>query len=126
MSKELTTLPPQAQELISLISKSMGKELALKRDLKKQEESTKTFKTELRRWMKKLGISKWELDTGWKFTDVPDTPDHEETETEIDWEAMQVLEPEAYKICKSFEVTKTKTVKGRSGYLRVTPPKEQK
>ena len=116
------TASKQAYELVYLIAQEEAK-LA---QMKVMEQKIKDWKNDLYELMELHEVKSWEMPNGTKLTMVPGTEDHEETKTEIDLEAFQALDPEAYKIYKSYETQKTKTVKGRKGYVRITIPKEQK
>lgn len=116
------TASKQAYELVNLIE-SAEAELA---KMKATEKKIKDWKNDLYQLMQLHEVKSWEMPNGTKLTMVPGTEDHEETKTEVDLEAFQALDPEAYGIYKSYEVEKTKTVKGRKGYVRITIPKEQK
>ena len=116
------TASKQAYELVNLIE-SAEAELA---KMKATEKKIKDWKNDLYELMQLHEVKSWEMPNGTKLTMVPGTEDHEETKAEIDLEAFQALDPEAYKIYKSYETQKTKTVKGRKGYVRITIPKEQK
>lgn len=112
----------QAYELVNLIE-SAEAELA---KMKATEQKIKDWRNDLYELMELHQVKSWEMPNGTKLTKVSGTEDHEETKTEIDLEAFEALEPEAYATYKSYETTTTKTVKGRKGYVRITIPKEQK
>lgn len=116
------TASKQAYELVNLIA-SAEAELA---KMKATEQKIKDWKNDLYELMELHQVKSWEMPNGTKLTKVSGTEDHEETKTEVDLEAFEALEPEAYATYKSYEVQTTKTVKGRKGYVRITIPKEQK
>lgn len=78
-------------------------------------------KADLKLAMEKAGIKKWETPNGYKVTLVPDTPSKLVEEEYIDTEAMRENDPDIFeKYCK----VKTVTKGGRSGYVRISAPKE--
>ncbi len=116
------TASKQAYELVNLITQAED-ELA---KMKATERKIKDWKATLFELMELNQVKAWEMPNGTKLTMIPSTEDHEETKTEIDLEAFQALDPEAYGIYKSYETEKAVTVKGRKGYVRITIPKEKK
>lgn len=78
-------------------------------------------KADLKLAMEKAGIKKWETPNGYKVTLVPDTPSKLVEEEYIDTEAMRENDPDIFeKYCK----VKTVTKGGRSGYVRISAPRE--
>ena len=81
------------------------------------EQRYKSLKAELKAAMSEYGIKSWVTNNGYKFTLVPDGEDSEELK--FDTKLFKEEHPKLYK-----KYCSTVTKKGKAGYVRITPPKE--
>lgn len=97
-------------------------------EYKKIEEEAKKAKAQLKMAMENQGLKKWETPNGTKITLVEDTPD-KEVEVEYYDEEKFIAENaelnEAYhNTLEKYKETKIEIKKGKSGYVKITLPKE--
>lgn len=113
-------------ELVGISDKLVALESQLE-VYKKIEKQVKEFKAQLKSEMEKHGVKKWVTPTGYSLCLVDDIPDTTEEVMELDIEAMKQDLPELWKPYYDGGYMKPvqKTKKGKSGYVRVTPPKEK-
>ena len=89
--------------------------------LKEAEDTLKKLKADLRKLMKEYEVKSWETPNGTKITLVEDSPDTEEMVTTFD---EKKFKEEHRVLWRKYATTETKKKKGRSGYVRITLPKE--
>lgn len=111
---------PKNLDLVTICNEIVMFETQLA-EMKKVKALLENAKADLKEAMLKAGIKKWETPNGYKVTLVPDTPDKVVQEEFVDINAMREQDPDMYrKYCGVREVVKS----GRSGYVRITAPKE--
>lgn len=117
---ENETVEPKNLDLVTICNEIVMFEAQLA-EMKKVKALLENAKADLKLAMEKAGIKKWETPNGYKVTLVPDTPDKVVQEEFVDIGAMREHDPDMYlKYCGVREVVKS----GRSGYVRITAPKE--
>ena len=99
-------------------------------EYKALEEEQKSLKAQLKSAMEKNGVKSWETPNGVKITLVLDTPDKEVEEEYYDEDKFISENTELHEtyINKLAEYKNTRVVikKGKSGYVKITLPKEGK
>ena len=111
---------PKSLDLVTICNEVVMFETQLA-EMKKVKALLEDAKADLKLAMEKAGIKRWETPNGYKVTLVPDTPSKLVEEEYIDTEAMRENDPDIFaKYCK----VKTVTKGGRSGYVRISAPKE--
>lgn len=117
---ENETVEPKNLDLVTICNEVVMFEAQLA-EMKAIKSRLENAKADLKLAMEKAGIKKWETPNGYKVTLVPDTPSKLVEEEYIDTEAMRENDPDIFeKYCK----VKTVTKGGRSGYVRISAPKE--
>lgn len=111
----LTEEDLQPFELVALSDEVVRLEHSLAA-YKQIEAEAKEVKAKLKEAMKKHGIKKWTTNNGVKITLVPDGEGS--TKKVFNDKAFKKAQPEAYE-----KYLVDKTVKGRSGYVKITLPK---
>lgn len=106
-------------ELISISQNVVAFEKRLA-EIKKEEKAIKEQKAKLYEAMITKGVKKWVTPLGYKITCVEAIPDSEKEVEEFDGEVFKVEHPRLY---KKYMSKKTVKVSGKSGYVRITPPK---
>lgn len=99
-------------------------------ETKKIEEQVKKLKAELKNAMENKNIKKWETPNGTKITLVEDTPD-KEVEVEYYDEDKFIAEntelhERYHNTLAMYKDTKIEIKKGKTGYVKITLPKENK
>lgn len=99
-------------------------------ETKKIEEQVKKLKAELKNAMENKNIKKWETPNGTKITLVEDTPDKE---VEVEYYAEDKfiaenteLHERYHNTLAMYKDTKIEIKKGKTGYVKITLPKEGK
>lgn len=87
------------------------------------EKKVKAEKDRLKTAMEKAGVKKWETPNGYKITLIPDAEDKAVKEEYFDAERFMAEHPE---LVEQYMITKTEIKKGKTGYVRITAPKEAK
>lgn len=108
-------------ELISISQNVVAFEKRLA-EIKKEEKAIKEQKAKLYEAMITKGVKKWVTPLGYKITCVEAIPDSEKEVEEFDSDVFKVEHPRLY---KKYMNKKTVKVSGKSGYVRITPPKEE-
>lgn len=90
--------------------------------LKAAEAKIKADKARLKAAMERAGVKSWKTPNGYKITLVPDGMDKVEDKTTFDEASFKSDLPEIY---MKYSKTEKKLVKGKAGYVRITPPKER-
>jgi len=91
-------------------------------ELKEQEKQIKAEKQKLYEKMCETNVKKWETWNGYKITRVDGTPESEKEVEDFDSEKFEEEHPKLYKKYCSTKIVK---VSAKSGYVRITPPKEK-
>lgn len=91
--------------------------------MKELEQKLKDAKKQLKSLMEEKGVKTFQTDNGYKLTLVEDKPDTVETITNFDIDSFSAEHPRLY---KKFSSTTEKVKKGKSGYVLITVPKEEK
>lgn len=91
--------------------------------MKEVEKKVKAEKDRLKTAMEKAGVKKWETPNGYKITLIPDAEDKAVKEEYFDAERFMAEHPE---LVEQYMTTKTEIKKGKTGYVRITAPKEAK
>ena len=114
------------KELVGIAEQVVALEAQLA-DLKKVEKQVKDFKAQLKAEMEKHEVKKWRTPNNILITLVADTADTVETVDELDLEAMKQDMPELWKPFTDGGYIKPveKIKKGRTGYVKITLPKEK-
>ena len=89
--------------------------------MKELEKKAKAEKDRLKTAMEKAGVKKWETPNGYKITLIPDADDKAVEETTFNAERFMAEHPE---LVDQYMETKTVIKKGKTGYVRITSPKE--
>ena len=89
--------------------------------MKELEKKAKAEKDRLKTAMEKAGVKKWETPNGYKITLIPDADDKAVEETTFNAERFMAEHPE---LVEQYMETKTVFKKGKTGYVRITSPKE--
>lgn len=110
----------ESKELVTLSNKVIAFESQLAA-MKAIEQQLKDAKQALFDEMTKHDVKSWETPNGTKITRVDSTPGSTKTVTEFDTEAFKEENPAMYEMYLH-EVTKRTA--GRSGYVKITLPKE--
>lgn len=111
---------PKTFDLVAICNEIVMFESQLA-EMKKVKAMLDNAKADLKEAMEKAGIKRWETPNGYKVTLVADTPDKTFEEEFVDTESMRENDPDVYlKYLKTRMVTKN----GRSGYVRISAPKE--
>lgn len=119
---ENETVEPKNLDLVTICNEIVMFEAQLA-ETKKVKALLKDAKADLKLAMEKAGIKKWETPNGYRVTLVADTPDKLVEEEFFDSEALKAERPDVY---GAYSRTRTVTKTGRSGYVRVTAPKEER
>lgn len=119
LMSELDLMP---SDIVSLTNDIMAFEAKLL-EMKDIEKKVKEDKIKLKKLMEEQGIKKFETPNGYKVTLVEDTPDTTETVESFNSAAFKESHPKLY---KQFTEISEKVKKGRSGYVKITVPKEDK
>ena len=93
------------------------------KEYKEIEKEQKDIKAKLKKAMEENGVKSWETLNGTKITLVEDTPDETYNEITFDLDKFSLEQPE---LCQKYMVSKEKIRIGKSGYVKVTLPKENK
>lgn len=117
---ENETVEPKNLDLVTICNEIVMFEAQLA-EMKKVKALLENAKADLKLAMEKAGIKKWETPNGYKVTLVPDTPSKLVEEEYIDTEAMRENDPDIF---EKYRKVKTVTKGGRSGYVRISAPKE--
>lgn len=119
---EAAKIEPKTFDLVAICNEIVMFESQLA-EMKKVKAMLDNAKADLKEAMEKAGIKRWETPNGYKVTLVADTPDKTFEEEFVDTESMRENDPDVYlKYLKTRMVTKN----GRSGYVRISAPKESK
>lgn len=96
---------------------------------KELQDEAKNLKEQLKESMKKNNISKWVTINGTQITLIPDKEDTEEEVSYIDEVQFisenKELHNQYVDTRLKYKKTKTELVKGKKGYVRITPKKEK-
>lgn len=94
------------------------------------QDKAKELKEQLKQSMQKNGISKWVTINGTQITLIPDKEDTEEEVSYIDEEKFinenAELHNQYVDTRMKYKKTKVELIKGKKGYVRITPKKEEK
>lgn len=94
------------------------------------QDKAKELKEQLKQSMQKNGISKWVTINGTQITLIPDKEDIEEEVSYIDEEKFISENAELHNqyvdARMKYKKTKVELVKGKKGYVKITPRKEKK
>ena len=90
--------------------------------MKKTEEKIKTEKARLKEAMESAGVKSWKTPNGYKITLVPDGEDKVEEVETFDQERFRSELPEIF---LKYSRTEKKIKKGRTGYIKITAPKDR-
>lgn len=91
--------------------------------MKELEKKIKSEKDRLKTAMEKAGVKNWETPNGYKITLIPDSEDRAEQEESFNAEKFMAEHP---RMVKKYMETKTIIKKGKTGYVKITAPKEDK
>ena len=91
------------------------------KEYKEIEKEQKDVKTKLKKAMEENGVKSWETLNGTKITLVMDTPDTTYNEVEFDVTKFGLDHPELF---EKYLITKEKIRLGKSGFVKITLPKE--
>lgn len=91
------------------------------KEYKAIEQEQKNVKAQLKKAMEENNIKSWETLNGTKITLVEDTPDKTYEDVEFDIDKFMQEQP---KLFEQYLVTKEKIKLGKSGYIKITLPKE--
>lgn len=121
---EQELVPTDLTELSNKIV-ALENELA---EMKKKEKESKELKAQLKVAMESNNIKKWETPNGVKITLVTDTPDKEievEYYDEVEFALNHSeLHDKYHNTLAMYKKTKKEIKKGKSGYIKITLPKE--
>ena len=90
-------------------------------DMKKLEADIRSMKTTLKKLMENYGVKSWTTPNGTKITLVPDSEDKEVEEEYFDMDGFKEKHPKMY---KTYSKVHTILKKGKTGFVRITPPKD--
>ena len=91
------------------------------KEYKEIEKEQKDLKTKLKKAMEENNVKSWKTLNGTTITLVADTPDQTYDDVEFDLDRFMKEQP---KLFEEYLVTKEKIKLGKSGYIKVTLPKE--
>lgn len=119
---ENETVEPKNLDLVTICNEIVMFEAQLA-EMKAIKAKLDNAKADLKDLMERAGIKKWETPNGYRVTLVADTPDKLVEEEFFDSEALKAERPDVY---GAYSRMRTVTKTGRSGYVRITAPKEER
>lgn len=120
--EEFNFLPESVKDEVLSITGAIEELETQLKEYKVIQDKYEEFRQQLYSTMSEHSISKFTSNGGIQFTIVSESPTKTELVLEFDTETLKKENPEIY---KKYLTQKEKITKGKSGYLRITIPKEK-
>lgn len=120
--EEFNFLPESVKDKVLSITGAIEELETQLKEYKVIQNKYEDFRQQLYSTMSEHGISKFTSNGGILFTIVSESPTKTELVLEFDTDTLKKENPDIY---KKYLTQKEKITKGKSGYLRITIPKEK-